>query len=99
MAIEWNPSRTRCTAVIHGRDSIDTLFPKLYTRKTTRTRQAEEFHKITDGGDYGWPCTFFDTKLGKRVLAPGVRRRWRRRRPEAGKYPDPLVWRLRALGT
>jgi glucose/arabinose dehydrogenase len=90
VAIEWNPSQGALYSVIHGRDAIDTLFPALYTAEDNATRQAEEFHKITDGGNYGWPYTFFDTKLGKRVVAPEYGGDGKKP-ADAGKYPDPLV--------
>jgi glucose/arabinose dehydrogenase len=90
VAIEWNAGQNALYAVIHGRDSIDTLFPALYNAEDNATRQAEEFHRITDGGNYGWPYTFFDTKLGKRVVAPEYGGDGQKV-PEAGKYPDPLV--------
>ncbi|HTU68562.1 MAG TPA: PQQ-dependent sugar dehydrogenase [Steroidobacteraceae bacterium] len=90
VALEWNTKENALFSVIHGRDSIDTLFPALYTAEDNATRQAEEFHKITDGGDYGWPYTFFDTKLGKRVVAPEYGGDGKKL-AEAGKYPDPLV--------
>jgi len=90
VAIEWNAGQNALYAVIHGRDSIDTLFPALYTAEDNATRQAEEFHRITDGGNYGWPYTFFDTKLGHRVVAPEYGGDGKKV-PEAGKYADPLV--------
>jgi glucose/arabinose dehydrogenase len=90
VAIEWNRSQNALFAAIHGRDSIDTLFPALYNAEDNATRQAEEFHQIKDGGDYGWPYTFWDTKLGKRVVAPEYGGD-AKKEPEAGKYPAPLV--------
>jgi glucose/arabinose dehydrogenase len=90
VAVEWNADRNALYAVIHGRDSIDTLFPALYNAADNATRQAEEFHEIRDGGNYGWPYTFFDTKLGKRVLAPEYGGD-AKKTPEPGRYPDPLV--------
>jgi glucose/arabinose dehydrogenase len=90
VALEWNPGAHALYSAIHGRDSIDTLFPALYTAEDNATRQAEEFHRITDGGDYGWPYTFWDTKLNKRVVAPEYGGDGKKS-PEAGKYPDPLV--------
>ncbi len=90
VAIEYNVGQKALYAAIHGRDSIDTLFPALYNAQDNATRQGEEFHKIVDGGDYGWPYTFFDTKLGHRVLAPEYGGDTKKT-PEAGKYPDPLV--------
>jgi glucose/arabinose dehydrogenase len=77
-------------SVIHGRDSLDTLFPALYTAEDNAVRQAEEFHQIVEGGDYGWPHTFVDNKLGKRVLAPEYGGD-ATKAPEPGKYPEPLV--------
>jgi glucose/arabinose dehydrogenase len=90
VALEWDEGQDALYSAIHGRDSIDILFPTLYNAADNATRQAEEFHKITDGGDYGWPYTFFDTKLGKRVVAPEYGGD-AKKEPEAGKYPDPLV--------
>ena len=90
VAIEWNDSQHALFAVIHGRDSIDTLFPALYNAEDNATRQGEEFHQIVDGGNYGWPYTFFDTKLGKRVIAPEYGGDTQKV-PAAGKFPDPLV--------
>jgi glucose/arabinose dehydrogenase len=75
-------------SVIHGRDSLDTLFPALYNAEDNATRQAEEFHQIVNGGDYGWPYTFFDTKLGKRVLAPEYG-------GDTKKEPEPASIRIR----
>ena len=97
VAIEWNAGQNALYSVIHGRDSIDTLFPALYNAEDNATRQAEEFHKIVDGGNYGWPYTFFDTKLSKRVVAPEYGGDGKKV-AEAGKYPDPLVGIPRALG-
>jgi glucose/arabinose dehydrogenase len=90
VAVQWNASQGALYSVIHGRDSIDTLFPALYNAEDNATRQAEEFHKVVDGGNYGWPYTFFDTRLGKRVVAPEYGGD-AKKEPEAGKYPEPLV--------
>jgi glucose/arabinose dehydrogenase len=76
--------------VIHGRDSIDTLFPALYNSVDNATRVAEEFHKIVDGGNYGWPYAFWDTKLKQRIVAPEYGGDGKKV-AEKGKYPDPLV--------
>lgn len=90
VAISWNVPQKALYAAIHGRDSLDTLFPDLYTAEDNATRQAEEFHRITDGGDYGWPYTFWDLKLQHRVVAPEYGGDGKKA-PEAGKYPDPIV--------
>jgi glucose/arabinose dehydrogenase len=90
VAIEWHKGQQALFAVIHGRDSLDTLFPALYSAQDNATRTAEEFHKIVDGGQYGWPYTFWDLKLKQRVMAPEYGGDGKKT-PDKGKYPDPLV--------
>ena len=82
--------RRRCSPSFTAAIPWIRLFPALYNAEDNATRQAEEFHQIVDGGNYGWPYTFFDTKLGKRVLAPEYGGD-AKKEPEAGKYPNPLV--------
>jgi len=41
VAIEYNEPQHALFAVIHGRDSIDTLFPSLYNAQDNATRQGE----------------------------------------------------------
>jgi glucose/arabinose dehydrogenase len=94
VALEWNVKQKGLYSVIHGRDSLDTLFPALYTAEDNATRTAEEFHLIVDGGDYGWPYTFWDNTLRQRMLAPEYggdgKKTAAQAKPEAS-YPDPLV--------
>lgn len=90
VALEWNSGEQALYSVIHGRDGLDTLFPALYNARDNATRTAEEFHKITDGGHYGWPYTFWDTQLNKRMVAPEYGGDGKKT-AEKGQYPDPLV--------
>jgi len=90
VALAWNEQQNALFGVIHGRDSIDTLFPALYNAQDNATRTGEEFHRIVDGANYGWPYAFFDTKLGKRVVAPEYGGDGQKE-PPAGKYSNPLV--------
>jgi glucose/arabinose dehydrogenase len=58
------------------------------------TRTAEEFHRLIDGGNYGWPYTFWDNKLNQRIVAPeygGDARKTAQQSDYKGKFPDPLV--------
>lgn len=95
VAIEWNVRQNALYSVIHGRDSLDTLFPDLYNAVDNATRTAEEFHRITDGGNYGWPYAFWDNKLKQRIVAPeygGDGKKTAQQSPDyKGKFPDPLV--------
>jgi glucose/arabinose dehydrogenase len=90
IALTWNKDVNALYATIHGRDQLDTIFPKLFTVKDNAERVAEEFHRIVEGGNYGWPYAYFDTKLKARVVAPEYGGDGRKR-AETGKYPDPLI--------
>ncbi len=90
VAIEWSDADKALFAVLHGRDSLDTIFPKMFTGVDNATLQAEEFHRIVEGGNYGWPYTFFNTKLNKRVIAPEYGGDGKKL-AESGKYAEPLV--------
>jgi glucose/arabinose dehydrogenase len=94
VALAWNPSQKALFTVIHGRDSLDTLFPSLYTAEDNATRTAEEFHRLVAGGEYGWPYTFWDLKLKQRILAPeygGDAKKTAQESEYKGRFPDPLV--------
>jgi glucose/arabinose dehydrogenase len=90
VALEFNVKENALYSVIHGRDSLDTLFPALYNAEDNATRTAEEFHRITEGGDYGWPYTYWDTKNKQRMVAPEYGGD-AKKTAEKGKYADPLV--------
>ncbi len=95
VALEWNVGQNALYSAIHGRDSLDTLFPNLYNSVDNATRTAEEFHRITDGGNYGWPYAFWDNKLKQRIVAPeygGDGKKAAKDDPRfKGKFSDPLV--------
>jgi glucose/arabinose dehydrogenase len=90
VALEWNGETNALYSAIHGRDSLDTIFPALFTAADNATRPSEEFHRIVDGGDYGWPYTFWDLKVNRRVVAPEYGGDGKKL-ADKGKYPDPLV--------
>jgi len=89
IALEWNPSVDQLYLTMHGRDQIN-LWSDLYDAKDNATRIAEEFQVIKEGQNDGWPYTFFDTKLNKRVISPEYGGDGKKT-PPAGKYSDPLI--------
>jgi glucose/arabinose dehydrogenase len=90
VALEWNSKADALFGVMHGRDQLDTLWPKLFTAEDNAERVAEELHLIRQGGDYGWPYTYFDVTRKVRVLAPEYGGDGKIP-AERGKYPDPLI--------
>ena len=56
--------------VQHGRDQLDTLFPKLFNAKQNAELPSEEFQRVTEGANFGWPYCYHDWQQGKRVQNP-----------------------------
>ena len=89
VALEWDAVVNKLYVVMHGRDQIN-LWSKLYDAKDNAIRIAEEFHVINEGGNYGWPKTFYDTQLKERVISPEYGGDGKKTAPK-GEYPDPLI--------
>lgn len=90
VAIAWDPASKSVFVVQHGRDSLDTLWPRLYDAEDSRDNPAEEFLKLTDGDDYMWPYCYWDTEQNKKLLAPEYGGDGNKV-GDCGKAPAPLV--------
>jgi len=70
VALDWNPVDENLYVVVHGRDDLLRLFPEKYTPWESAMLPSEEFIKVTEGSDFGWPYCYYDQIQGKKVLAP-----------------------------
>lgn len=70
VAMDWNSIDENLYVVMHGRDDLFRLFPDLYSPLESALLPAEEFIKVTEGSDFGWPYCYFDQIQEKKVLAP-----------------------------
>jgi glucose/arabinose dehydrogenase len=70
VALGWNPAAGQLYTVMHGRDQLDSLFPKLYSQSDNARLPAEEMHLLNDGSDSGWPYTYWDPFSNRRMLGP-----------------------------
>lgn len=70
VALDWHPGTDEVWVAIHGRDQLHQLFPELYTEEQSAELPAEEFHRLQEGADYGWPYTYWDHTTGQRMVAP-----------------------------
>ncbi len=89
MAMAWNPVVNKLYFVMHGRDSIGMLWPKLYGREKNQDLPAEEFHVAEAGDDFGWPYTYYDPL--KKVRVQGPEYGGDGNAPAKGNYRDPLI--------
>lgn len=86
-----HPASGTLFQVQHGRDQLDTMWPKLFTAQQNGDLPAEEFHVVRDGSNFGWPYCYFDTKQQKRLLNPeyggdGMKE------GDCAKYDRPIAW-------
>ena len=70
VAITWNETDNGLYAVIHGRDYLYGHDPLHFTPWQNAVLPAEEFVKIKEGDDFGWPYSYYDHLQNKRMLAP-----------------------------
>jgi glucose/arabinose dehydrogenase len=70
VAVEWNDNANGLYALQHGRDQLNTLWPEYYNDSTSAELPAEEFLKVDDGDDFGWPFCYYDPFKEQKVLAP-----------------------------
>jgi glucose/arabinose dehydrogenase len=90
LGLAWSRDANAMFVVSHGRDQLDTFWPKLYTAKDNAELPAEEMHKLTPNLDGGWPYTYWDPIRNRRVMAPEYGGD-RKAQPPKGKYADPMV--------
>ena len=70
MALDWNPHADSLYVAQHGRDQLASFFPDLYTDADSAELPAEEFHRVQDGDDLGWPFSYYDHIKGERIVMP-----------------------------
>ncbi|MGW9684112.1 PQQ-dependent sugar dehydrogenase [Flagellimonas sp. 2504JD1-5] len=70
VAMDWNPVDKNLYVVMHGRDDLLRLFPDKYDPWQSALLPSEEFIRVTEGSDFGWPYCYYDQIKEKKVLAP-----------------------------
>jgi glucose/arabinose dehydrogenase len=69
VALRTHPSGT-LFGVVHGRDQLSALWSEHFTEEENADLPAEEFVRIEEGDDFGWPYCYFDPISNSKVLAP-----------------------------
>ncbi|MDA1122264.1 MAG: PQQ-dependent sugar dehydrogenase, partial [Bacteroidetes bacterium] len=70
VAMDWNNEDDNLYLVMHGRDDLLRLFPKVFSPWQSALLPSEEFLKVEQGSNFGWPYCFYDQLQEKKVLAP-----------------------------
>jgi glucose/arabinose dehydrogenase/mono/diheme cytochrome c family protein len=70
VAIDWNTQDKNLYVLQHGRDDLLRLWSQLYTPWQSAELPSEEFLRVKDGTDAGWPYCYYDQLKEQKVLAP-----------------------------
>jgi glucose/arabinose dehydrogenase len=70
VALRMSPVNGVLYGVVHGRDQLNALWPDLFTVDESTEKPSEEFVRLDEGSDYGWPYCFHDPAKGLKLLTP-----------------------------
>ncbi len=88
VGITWNDEDSSLYAIQHGRDYLGEHDPKHFSAWQNAVMPAEEFARVKEGEDYGWPYTYIDPIKNKRMIAPEYGGDGKK---EAKGYADPIM--------
>ena len=69
-ALRYDPGRRALFGLPHGRDELHENWPQFFTEQEQADLPSEEFIRIDQGDDAGWPYCMHDWQQNKKVLAP-----------------------------
>jgi glucose/arabinose dehydrogenase len=70
VAMDWNKSDNSLYVAVHGRDDLNARNAALYSRWQSAVYPSEEFLRVEEGSNAGWPYYYYDQDKGKRVMNP-----------------------------
>lgn len=88
VGLTWNNETNSLFGVNHGRDFLHNHAPQYYSPWDNAILPAEEFMRINEGDDFGWPYTYYDHFRKKRVIAPEY---GGNRQTFSTEYKDPIM--------
>lgn len=70
VALELNPMDGELYGAVHGRDQLYQNWGEHYDSVAGAELPSEEFVRMQEGDDFGWPYCYFDHLQGRKVLSP-----------------------------
>lgn len=70
LALAWNTHADALYMAQHGRDQFASFFPEMFSNEQSAELPSEEFHRLDDGSDVGWPYSYYDHIKGERMVMP-----------------------------
>lgn len=90
VAMDWNHADNSLYALQHGRDDLHRTWPNLFTAWQSAMLPSEEFFKIKEGDDAGWPYYYYDHLQKKKFLNPEYGGDGKKE-GNGAKYLQPLI--------
>lgn len=90
VAVTWNESAKTFYALQMGRDQLSDNWHRLYTDAENAELPAEEFLRVEQGDDFGWPYCYYDQFQKQLVQAPEYGGDGKKT-GDCGKYGQPIV--------
>lgn len=70
VGLDWNTQTNSLFVTQHGRDQLNTLFPKYFNDTSNANLPAETMYEMKQGDNAGWPYIYYDPIQNKKMLAP-----------------------------
>lgn len=70
VGMDWNHADNTLYALQHGRDDMHRTWPDRFTKWQSAVLPSEEFLKLKEGADAGWPYYYYDHMQKKKLLNP-----------------------------
>jgi glucose/arabinose dehydrogenase len=70
VGMDWNHADNTLYALQHGRDNLNRNWGDIYSPWDSAMLPSEEFLRVKDGTDAGWPYYYYDQMKGKKLLNP-----------------------------
>ena len=90
VAMDWNKNNKSLYVLQHGRDDLFRTWPTIYSRWQSAVLPAEEFLKLKEGSDAGWPYYYYDEIKKKKLLNPEYGGDGKKK-SDGNKYEQPLI--------
>jgi glucose/arabinose dehydrogenase len=90
VGMDWNHEDNSLYALQHGRDDMHRTWPAFYTTWQSAMLPSEEFLKIKEGDDAGWPYYYYDHLQKKKFLNPEYGGDGKKE-GNGAKYLQPLI--------
>ncbi|WP_211229723.1 c-type cytochrome [Olivibacter sitiensis] len=90
VALAWDNASNSLYTAVHGKDDLVLLWPDYYNYWQSAVLPSEEFFKVPQGFDGGWPYYYYDQLEGKKKLNPEYGGDGKKE-GNGGKLSPPLV--------